>query len=204
MEAAVAGYGILVNDEGILGRGVREKSPHSYVSPGFGVDEGSVLVDVGAAEGLFALDNIRRVRHAYLFECDGRWSVPLRKTFAPFDGRVSVVERFVSDRTQGREVTLADALRNVPPDLRLFVKIDTEGADRRIVAASLDFLSRRKAKVACCTYHRQDDADALAQMFEKAGFRTSFSDGWMLLPMGGIRHPYFRRGVIRAVNYDEG
>ena len=98
---------------------------------------------------------------------------------------------------------LSDALRDVPPELKLFVKIDAEGADRRIVASSLDFLRRRKTKVACCTYHRQDDADALAQMFEKAGFRTSFSDGWMLLPMNGIRHPYFRRGVIRAVNYGE-
>lgn len=202
VEAAVARYDDLVNNEGILGRGVREKSPHSYVSPDFDVEEGSVLVDVGAAEGLFALDNIRRVRHAYLFECDGRWSAPLRKTFAPFADRVSVVKKFVSDRTQGRETLLSDALRDVPPELKLFVKIDAEGADRRIVASSLDFLRRRKTKVACCTYHRQDDADALAQMFEKAGFRTSFSDGWMLLPMNGIRHPYFRRGVIRAVNYD--
>ena len=98
---------------------------------------------------------------------------------------------------------LSDALRDVPPELKLFVKIDAEGADRRIVAASLDFLRQRKTKIACCTYHRQDDADALAQMLENAGFRTSFSDGWMLLPMNGIRHPYFRRGVIRAVNYGE-
>lgn len=98
-EAAVARYDDLVNNEGILGRGVREKSPHSY--------------------------------------------------------------------------------------------------------ASLDFLRQRKTKIACCTYHRQNDADALAQMLENAGFRTSFSDGWMLLPMNGIRHPYFRRGVIRAVNYGE-
>ena len=46
------------------------RSPHCYVSDDFNVQEGAVLFDVGAAEGIFSLRNIDRVSEVYLFECD--------------------------------------------------------------------------------------------------------------------------------------
>ena len=44
------------------------------------------------------------------------------------------------------------------------------------------------------------DAEVLSRLLEEAGFRVSYSEGWMLPVMNGLRYPYFRRGVIRAVN----
>lgn len=199
-QGARTGYGALVNDEGILGTGVRRCSPHSYVSADFGVDPGSVVVDVGSAEGLFALNYVREARQVYLFECERRWIRPLEMTFAPFGDKVRIVNKFVSDRTCGRETRLSDALRQMPEDASLFVKLDVEGAERQILGASIDFLKRRKTKIACCAYHRQDDAEVLSRLLEEAGFRVSYSDGWMLPGLGGMHYPYFRRGVIRAVN----
>lgn len=199
-QEAEAGYGALVNDEGILGTGVRSRSPHSYVSADFDVDPGSIVVDVGSAEGLFALNYVHEARQVYLFECERRWRRPLEKTFAPFGDKVRIVNKFVSDRTCGRETRLSDALRQMPPEAGLFVKLDVEGAERRILGASIDFLRRRKTKIACCAYHRPDDAEVLSRLLEEAGFRVSYSEGWMLPGMNGLRYPYFRRGVIRAVN----
>lgn len=199
-QAAGSEYDAFVNDEGILGTGVRRCSPHSYVAEDFGVDSDSVVVDIGAAEGLFALNCVHDARQVYLFECERRWRRPLEKTFAPFGDKTRIINKFVSDRTCGRETRLSDALSQLPPEANLFIKLDVEGAERKILSASIDFLKCRKTKIACCAYHRQDDAAVLSRLLEKAGFRVSYSEGWMLLKMNGIRYPYFRRGVVRAVN----
>lgn len=159
----------------------------------------SVVVDVGAAEGLFALNYVREARQVYLFECEQRWLRPLEKTFAPFGDKVKIVNKFVSDRTCGRKMRLSDALSRLPPEAPLFIKLDVEGAERQILGASIDFLKHRKTKIACCAYHRQDDAEVLLRLLKEAGFRVSYSDGWMLLVMNSCRYPYFRRGIIRAM-----
>ena len=44
------------------------KSPHSYVNDTFKVEAGDVVLDVGSAEGLFALDNIELATKVYVFE----------------------------------------------------------------------------------------------------------------------------------------
>lgn len=62
------------------------ESPHRYLRDDVVLTADDVVADIGAAEGIFALDVIDRVRKVYLFECDKMWTVPLQKTFAPWGG----------------------------------------------------------------------------------------------------------------------
>jgi hypothetical protein len=48
-----------------------ERSPHCYLTNDFDIEQDSVGIDIGAAEGIFALSIIDRVKHIYLIEADG-------------------------------------------------------------------------------------------------------------------------------------
>jgi len=58
-------------------------SPHRYEINGFIVQEGDVIADVGAAEGIWALTNAEKAGKIYLFEYNIEWIKALEKTFEP-------------------------------------------------------------------------------------------------------------------------
>ena len=199
--AAEAAYRNVLEVEGITGEGCLAKSPHAYERGDFRVEADDVVLDVGCAEALFALDVAARVRKVYLFESDPAWAAPLAATFAPFGGKVRILPRRVCGETGPGRTRLADAVRDEPAGSSYFIKMDIEGAEREVLAASRDFLVSNRVKLACCVYHRQDDERVLGALLESYGFRLSFSDGYMLTGVNGIRHPYFRRGVMYARNF---
>lgn len=59
-----------------------EQSPHRYITERFSVEKGEVGIDIGAAEGIFALQVIDSVEHIYLIEADADWCEALKATFA--------------------------------------------------------------------------------------------------------------------------
>ena len=189
-----------IENEGLLGTGCLAKSPHSYVVEGFGVEDGDVLVDVGCAEALFTLDNIEKVKSAYVFETMKKWNAPLRATFSPFADKVKIVNKFVGGETKGRVVRLSDALPE-NSDARYFIKMDIEGAEFGVLKGSADFLRTHRVKLACCLYHRQDDERRVVGLLRELGFSVQFSDGYMLPTFGGVAYPYFRRGMVYARNF---
>lgn len=73
------------------------QSPHCYLRDGFGLEEGSVLFDIGCAEANFALENIERVSKVFLFEMNEGWLAALRRTFEPWKEKVVIINKFVSD-----------------------------------------------------------------------------------------------------------
>lgn len=58
-------------------------SPHNYSFSELDLNESSVVVDIGAAEGIFSLKIIDLVHEVYLFECDADWREALEATFYP-------------------------------------------------------------------------------------------------------------------------
>ena len=201
-QSATSDYISLVRNEGLLGTGWLAKSPHCYTDENFQVEDGEVLLDVGCAEAIFALDNIEKVSKAYLFECAAEWRKPLRLTFAHYANKVVFVNKLVSDKTEGKSITLIDALKeDASQDNCFFVKMDIEGWERTVLDGNSDFFKNHKVKLSCCVYHRQDDAVVIEAMLKEMGYKTRFSDGYMLPTMNGIHYPYFRRGVIYAQNY---
>lgn len=194
-------YSGFVDVEGVLGNGRLKKSPHSYVTDGFCVENGDVLVDVGCSEAIFTLSNIEQVSKACVFEAQKKWLRPLRATFAPYADKVEIFNRFVGGETKGNQVKLDDAL---PPDVdgTYFIKMDIEGGEWNVLKAASDFLRHHRVKLACCLYHSQSDESRIVPLLRDLGFSVRFSDGYMLPRMGGIEFPYFRHGVAYACNYE--
>lgn len=199
VDDVVRSYRYFTEDEGLLGQGRRTKSPHAYTDAFFTVEAGDVVVDIGCSDALFAFHHAPAASRLYLFESWSRWKPALTASFAPYREKTTILDKFVTDRTEGRNVRLVDAVA-VEPGARYFIKMDIEGGERAVLAASRDFLQANKVKLSCCVYHRQDDAEAIAAFLKELGYSVRFSAGWMLPLVNGVHFPYFRHGVLYARN----
>lgn len=193
-------YITCVRDEAILGGQYLEKHPHQYQSKRCKIEEGDILIDVGCAEALMVLDNIDIISKAYMFECDSRWFAPLKTTFKNYLDKVNIIYKYVGDKDTEETITLNTALKDEVGS-SVFIKMDIEGAEVSVLAGNRKFLeSNKQVKLAVCTYHRQDDAEAILTLFEEMGYQHEFSDGYMYL--GNFdkydKFPYFRKGVLRG------
>ena len=179
------------------------RSPHRYLTDEFRFEEGEVLVDVGAAEGNLALSVVEKASKIILFEANKDWIAPLKATFEPWKDKVTIVQKFVSDVTNETNATLDESLSL--DGSSVFLKIDVEGAESRLLEGAKRILSTHSPlKVAICTYHKQNDEKEFTKLLSTYGFRTSHSDGYMLFYFDKkLKAPYFRRGLIRAVKMNE-
>jgi hypothetical protein len=175
------------------------RSPHRYLTDDFGFDDGETLVDVGAAEGNFALSVVEKASRLILFEADKEWIEPLNATFEPWKDKVEIVNKFVSNITDSKHTKLDDYL-TVSPGQQTFLKIDVEGAESRLLAGCQKILAEQTPlKVAICTYHKQNDEKEFSSLLLQNGFTVSHSDGYMLFYYDKqLAPPYFRRGLLRA------
>jgi hypothetical protein len=202
-EESVKQYKDFIENENILGGGYREKAPHQYQSATFQVKSSDILLDIGCAEALFALDVIDKVKKVILLESDPVWFTPLKATFEKEinEGKVVLIEKNAGKENTSQSVTVDSVLKNEEYE-SLFIKMDIEGNEIKVVESCTDLMkSGKDIRFSCCTYHRQNDADTLKHIFESNGYRTAFSDGYMLFFLDKrIKYPYFRKGVIRASN----
>ncbi|MCC9138228.1 FkbM family methyltransferase [Pontibacter silvestris] len=173
-------------------------SPHKYLTDQFKVEKGEVVVDAGAAEGIFSLSVIEQVRKIYLFETDEEWIEALEATFAPWKEKVEIINKYVSNNNDHHNLSL-DAFFKDKESVN-FIKADVEGAEADLLEGSKELLSKdSNLKVAITTYHKQNDETHLAKVLHSSGFKTENSTGFMLYIYDkDIKPPYFRRGLIRA------
>ena len=196
---AVRSYRHFVEEEGILGQGLRLKSPHSYVTETHHVEPGDIVIDIGCSEALFALHYADVASHIYLYEALALWQKPLACTFSPFIDKTTIFCKLVGDGS-GQTVKLSDTIE-IASDKPCFVKMDIEGYEKEVLCGSKDFFLSHKVKLSCCTYHRQEDAEAISSLLKGWGYTVSFSDGYMVCLMNGLHPPYFRKGMIYARNF---
>lgn len=198
---AVEAYKGYICGDRLLGKG-EDIAPHQYQSKEFQVHDGDVVVDVGCAEALFSLDVIEQASKVYLIERDGIWKAPLLATFAPYKDKAVFVQKLVSDKDSRTTVFLPSLLR-CEPSSPLFIKMDIEGYEPKVVRSLLPLLRERDGiTLSCCTYHNNEDAATLEQLFQQVGYRYEFSKGYMLFARyDQPAAPYFRHGVIRASNF---
>lgn len=198
VEGAKHMYTNYITTENILGGGYTEKAPHQYLTENFVVKQNDIVIDVGAAEGLFLLDVIDRVKKAYIFEPDPGWLTTLKATFEPYMHKVTIIEKYATNQNSATEATLDSCIDDDADSI--FIKMDVEGYEQQVLSGAQKLLTQKKdIRVACCTYHRHDDAQTFKNFFEEKGFQTEFSDGYMLFPYDDqIKPPYFRKGMIRA------
>lgn len=156
------------------------KSPHRYLSEDFNVKEGDVVVDVGVAEGNFAIEVVDKVSKLYLIEADDNWIKALEYTFKDYTDKVVIIKGFVSSYCDGNTITL-DSVIHTRVD---FIKMDIEGNEwdalqgaEKIIQDSSDI------KFAICSYHRNFDQELIESFMDKNNISHWTSKGYMWFPM---------------------
>lgn len=173
-------------------------SPHRYLTDSFSIGSADVLADIGAAEGNFSLAIIEKVKKIYLFEYDREWDEALRATFAPWSGKVEIINKYAADFNDDSHIALDD-FYDQKKDIT-FLKIDVDGAELIVLnSCKRIFGSSASLKVALCTYHKQDDEEVFTELLKKHRFSVTPSKGYMINYYDkNLRSPYLRRGLIRA------
>lgn len=175
-------------------------SPHRYQINDFLVKEREIVVDIGTAEGNFALSVVEKAGKLILFEPDEEWIEPLEATFYPWKGKVEIVNKFVSAENDKKDTTLDKYIEEKGLGKVHFLKIDVEGAETDLLKGCEKILASHKSlKLVVCTYHKKDDGRIFSELLEKFGFDVSFSKGYMLFIRDlEMQPPYLRRGLIRT------
>lgn len=173
-------------------------SPHLYLQADFDVGQGDVVVDIGAAEGIFTLDVIERAEKVYLIETSKEWIEALRYTFKNFQGKVEIINKYICDYTAYNTTTLDDLIHE---DVD-FIKMDIEGCEYAAMTGASALIERTPhIKCALCTYHNDNDEIMLRILAESLGLKVSLTKGYMFYPCS-IQQiyimPTLRKGVIRC------
>jgi hypothetical protein len=168
------------------------RSPHRYVNS-YHELTGCTLFDIGAAEGIFTLDTIEYVQHAYLFECDDAWIAALSATFSAWRSKVSIIKRCVSDVDDGEKITLDTFLRGKNVS-NIFLKMDVEGYEQSVLRGAWQTLSNSSAGIrfSVCTYHKSNDAKEISAMLSESGFECQFTEGFLFF------EKELRKAVVRG------
>jgi len=171
-------------------------SPHRYEREGWGVRDGDVVVDAGAAEGFFALSVIDRARRVVLVESSPEWLPALRATFEPFFEKVVFVQKLIADETDDGHITLDEILRI---EGRIdFVKADIEGGERSMLKGATATLAQQKLRLSIAVYHRRDDATVIGGCLTQQGYDVSLSSRLLLIEDFENGQFSLRRGICYA------
>lgn len=183
-----------------------ENSPHRYVENPE-VLKGEYLFDCGAAEGIFALDNVEKFEHIYLFEADEEWIKALQVSCKPYKEKITIVNKYLSDSNDGKQVTIDNFAKEKKINLHvpIFIKMDVEGAEELVLKGAEQVLTESlNLNLAVCTYHKEFDEATLYELLNQyEGMHLEFTRGYMILYYDksvSERFPdsYIRKGVLRA------
>ncbi|MBQ8318567.1 MAG: FkbM family methyltransferase [Lachnospiraceae bacterium] len=174
-----------------------DDSPHKYLDAELQERHYDTVLDLGGAEGNFALSVIEHSENVYIFEYDEDWVEALRFTFEPWKEKVHIIKRFVSDYSRGDVVKLDDieSLRDSKIDL---IKMDIEGEELNALIGAKSILDvNPQCVLLLCVYHKANDYKEITNYLE--GYRVQKRKNKILFIYDkNIKPPYFRYGVIKA------
>lgn len=176
-------------------------SAHCYLKKNRYPNNGSVLADLGAAEGFFALDVLDYCKKIYLFECDSEWIESLKLTFGPYMEKIEIVNKFVGNITKDNIVKLDDFFEHKEID---YIKADIEGCEEDMLDGADNIISNKVKQILCCIYHRQTSEYDINKLLIAKGFKININPHFMLFlyaeSVTGIplKAPYLRHGVLYA------
>ena len=179
------------------------RSPHSYFVFPVSFHSSDIAVDIGAAEGIWALDIVDKVKRLYLFECEDGWIEALNATFEPWKDKVTIINKFVTDNTDERNTTL-DYYFLTNQIFPTIIKVDIEGAEISGMKGACKLLSHHICHAFICTYHHVDDFALLSEMMRNHHFKVQSTEGHMITTYSEPDFfcndiaKLFRKGVIHA------
>lgn len=173
-----------------------ERSPHCYHKENFGVQKGDVIVDAGAAEGIFALDHVDMAEKLYLIEADAAWAEALEQTFRNDGEKVRLIYGFLDSFSGEGHVCMDELFGREEIN---YIKMDIEGAEKAALAGAEGVLERcENIRCAVCAYHCREDEAAIRGTLKRHGFVTETSKGYMCpdWTMEAYLEAELRRGVV--------
>lgn len=174
-----------------------KESAHLYTTDDFFVDNESIIVDAGVAEGNFALSVIDNAKKLFLIECNPLWMEALHLTFKPWKDKVVFVDKYLSDTSNDISISI-DSLIFPVPEERYFIKMDIEGFEKKALVGMRNLaLTAEFLKIDVCTYHNTDDVINIAELIKSYGLNYKLSDSYILYSNSG-EIPTFRKALIRA------
>ncbi|MDR2406521.1 MAG: FkbM family methyltransferase [Bacteroidales bacterium] len=169
-----------------------EKSAHRYVDS-YERFTGKVLLDIGAAEGIIALDAIDKVKFVYLFEYDTKWVEALEATFAPYKHKVEIIKKYVSDTNNEMCISLDTFFKDKSID-DLFIKMDIEGAELNALhGGSFVLKNAKNLDFSICLYHKPEDEYTIPAFLKSCGHEYVVSQGFIFMDW------WLRKGVVRKL-----
>lgn len=176
-----------------------KKSPHRYLTEDFDIASESVVVDVGTAEGNFALDVIDKVKKIYCIEKEDFWVEALHYTFEPFQDKVEIIEKFLGNEVKGDYITLDSLFEDKKID---FIKMDIEGAEPLALMGGEKVLRKYHPKLDICIYHNVEDGEKCEKLLENYDYQMKYSSGYMVLliprTFKNTDLKYLVHGLLRA------
>lgn len=153
------------------------KSPHRYLDDTFYVDENSVVIDAGAAEGNFTLDIIDLASKVYVVECDEKWIEALKMTFAPYAEKIVIIPKMLGNKNEGDTITIDQIAGGEKID---FIKMDVEGAEGdALEGAEKTLLRNNNMKCLIATYHKKNMEQRVKRYLEDRQFEVSNTKGYL-------------------------
>ncbi|MCC8138943.1 MAG: FkbM family methyltransferase [Lachnospiraceae bacterium] len=171
-------------------------SPHRYLGGAIPeIEQGSVFVDVGAAEGIMAVESLKRASKVYVIERDPSWLSRLNKTFSG-EKNVTIINKYASCKDDEENITLDTLLDKVTEPI--LIKLDVEGMELEVLLGAENLLKKENVKLLIATYHKPGDPETLQAYMEERGFCTEFTDGYIAPMWPGVTAPYLRKALLRA------
>lgn len=175
-----------------------KESPHLYLEGDFDVAQNDVVIDVGAAEGIFTLSIIEKAKRVYLIEADDEWIEALGYTFKRYHEKIEIINAFIADY----EGYNTHKLDNLICEEVNFIKMDIEGCEYSAMNGAKKLIREsNRIRCAVCVYHNDNDEVLLEEFGKNMGMKTEFSKGFMFYWVGIQQRyilPTLRRGVMRC------
>ena len=174
------------------------ESPHRYLSDEFNLEEESIVLDVGVAEGNFSLDIIDKVKKIYMVEADEMWIEALQHTFSDYKDKVEIISGYASSYDEGDYIRLDSVI----DDELNFIKMDIEGCEWDALKGAIRLISvAQNLKLAVCSYHSDFDQVLIEKFMDENGIAHTTTPGYMWFPYICRQtniSTQLNRGVIRG------
>jgi len=186
----------LTNDKYFVG--VMETDVKQVIGDSFGVNDGDVVVDAGAAEGNFALSVIEKASKVYIIEGDAEWCEALKQTFSVYKEKVEIIQKYLSNVSDNNNITLVDLIDKYNINKIDFLKMDIEGCEKQSLYGGMinDVKFIDINKMAICTYHNPEDEVEISNFVSQHGYKFYLTDGYMFFP--DSNNPPIRKAILRA------
>jgi len=172
-----------------------KRSPHCYFIDQLDLNNETVFIDAGAAEGLIGLSVVEEVKSLYLIECDKLWIEPLQRTFRLYSN-VHIVDKMVGKSNTDSMITLNSIITGKE---RVVIKADVEGAEPDLLKGLDNVYLKSGSALILCAYHNQSDERTICSIFAKQGISHEISNGFVIPLLGEYEEPYLRRALVRCI-----